>query len=70
MWSASVIPNALPSHILAETFERHLRGLLRGVRALWPSVPSGPAWIICVPWPWSSRRRVWWTADSAGTYGA
>lgn len=41
MWSASVIPNALPSHILAETFERHLRGLLRGVRA---PLAIGPLW--------------------------
>ncbi|ARS01798.1 deoxyribonuclease [Macacine alphaherpesvirus 3] len=31
-WSAAAIPDALPPHVLAETFESHLRGLLRGVR--------------------------------------
>ncbi|AAU88077.1 deoxyribonuclease [Cercopithecine alphaherpesvirus 2] len=31
-WSAVAIPDALPPHVQAETFERHLRGLLRGVR--------------------------------------
>ncbi|ARS01649.1 deoxyribonuclease [Macacine alphaherpesvirus 1] len=31
-WSAVAIPDALPPHVLAETFESHLRGLLRGVR--------------------------------------
>ncbi|AHM95988.1 deoxyribonuclease [Papiine alphaherpesvirus 2] len=31
-WSAVAIPDALPPHVLAETFERHLCGLLRGVR--------------------------------------
>nr|AQZ58613.2 deoxyribonuclease [Human alphaherpesvirus 2] len=41
MWSASAIPNALPPHILAETFERHLRGLLRGVRS---PLAIGPLW--------------------------